>query len=141
MKPKQHLTLLLPVVLILICALIFTGCKEQPAKTYEPTWESLSSHPTPQWFMDAKFGIFIHWGVYAVPAFHEWYLEYMSPRSNWGQSPLGPPYIAAQGDMSDSAFNAGLPAASIVSKFDSKARSNLNRWKKTQTNSVKKRPK
>ena len=41
----------------------------------------------------------------------------------------------------DSAFNAGLLAASIVSIFDSKARSNLNRWKKTQTNSVKKRPK
>ena len=108
MKPKQHLTLLLPVVLILIIPLIFTGCKEQSAKTYEPTWESLSTHPTPQWFSDAKFGIFIHWGVYAVPAFHEWYLEYMSPKSNWGQSPQGPPYTAAQGDLSDSAYNANI---------------------------------
>ncbi len=38
------------------------------AQTYEPTWESLDSRPIPPWFEDAKFGIFIHWGVYSVPA-------------------------------------------------------------------------
>jgi alpha-L-fucosidase len=38
------------------------------AQKYEPTWESLDSRPNPQWFPDAKFGIFIHWGLYAVPA-------------------------------------------------------------------------
>ena len=38
------------------------------AQTYEPTWESLDSRPIPEWFTDAKFGIFIHWGVYSVPA-------------------------------------------------------------------------
>ncbi|VGO19622.1 alpha-L-fucosidase [Pontiella sulfatireligans] len=48
-------------------------------KKYEPTWESLDSRETPQWFPDAKFGIFIHWGLYSVPAFAprgtyaEWY--------------------------------------------------------------------
>ena len=35
---------------------------------YESTWESLNRHEVPQWFQDAKFGIFIHWGVYSVPA-------------------------------------------------------------------------
>ncbi len=41
---------------------------------YEPTWESLKQYQAPQWYMDAKFGIFIHWGVYCVPAFgNEWY--------------------------------------------------------------------
>lgn len=35
--------------------------------TYKPTWESLDTRPLPQWFDDAKFGIFIHWGVYSVP--------------------------------------------------------------------------
>ena len=35
---------------------------------YEPRWESLDRRPTPQWFLDAKFGVFIHWGVYSVPA-------------------------------------------------------------------------
>jgi alpha-L-fucosidase len=49
------------------------------AQTYQPTWESLDSRPVPQWFKDAKFGIFIHWGVYSVPAYctvgnyAEWY--------------------------------------------------------------------
>lgn len=35
---------------------------------YEPTWESLDQRPLPVWFTDAKFGIFIHWGVYSVPS-------------------------------------------------------------------------
>ena len=39
------------------------------AKEYQPTWESLDSRPTPEWFGDAKFSIFIHWGLYSVPAF------------------------------------------------------------------------
>src|SRR5258706_3013307 len=37
------------------------------AQPYLPTWESLDTHPVPQWYKDAKFGIFIHWGVYSVP--------------------------------------------------------------------------
>ncbi len=41
---------------------------------FEPTWESLKQYRIPDWYQDAKFGIFIHWGVYAVPAFgNEWY--------------------------------------------------------------------
>ena len=35
---------------------------------YEATWESLDKRPVPEWFEDAKFGIFIHWGLYSVPA-------------------------------------------------------------------------
>lgn len=35
---------------------------------YEPNWRSLRTHQTPQWFRDAKFGIYTHWGVYSVPA-------------------------------------------------------------------------
>ena len=48
---------------------------------YENNWESLNSRPVPQWFADAKFGIFIHWGLYSVPAFTkvgdyaEWYAK------------------------------------------------------------------
>ena len=41
---------------------------------FEPTWESLRQYTIPAWYEDGKFGIFIHWGVYAVPAFaNEWY--------------------------------------------------------------------
>jgi len=35
---------------------------------YEPTPESVRQHRVPQWFHDAKLGIFIHWGLYSVPA-------------------------------------------------------------------------
>ncbi|MBP9987888.1 MAG: alpha-L-fucosidase, partial [Ruminococcus sp.] len=46
---------------------------------YTNDWESINSRPVPKWFSDAKFGIFIHWGLYSVPAFApkahyaEWY--------------------------------------------------------------------
>jgi len=36
--------------------------------TFTPTWRSLRNHATPQWFKDAKFGIYTHWGPYSVPA-------------------------------------------------------------------------
>ena len=46
---------------------------------YENNWESLNSRPVPDWFSKAKFGIFIHWGLYSVLAYTargsyaEWY--------------------------------------------------------------------
>jgi alpha-L-fucosidase len=52
-----------------------------PAQTYQANWESLDNRPVPQWFKDAKFGIFIHWGVYSVPGwsskgnYAEWYQQ------------------------------------------------------------------
>ncbi|MHC4794658.1 MAG: alpha-L-fucosidase, partial [Planctomycetota bacterium] len=33
---------------------------DPPRMMFEPTWESLETHPTPEWFEDGKFGIFIH---------------------------------------------------------------------------------
>jgi alpha-L-fucosidase len=45
---------------------------------FQPTWESLRRYQVPEWYRDAKFGIFIHWGVYSVPAFgSEWYPRLM----------------------------------------------------------------
>jgi alpha-L-fucosidase len=47
------------------------GDREGP---YRADWESLKNYDAPEWYKDAKFGIFIHWGVYSVPAFgNEWY--------------------------------------------------------------------
>ena len=41
---------------------------------FRAAWESLRKYEVPEWYKDAKFGIFIHWGVYSVPAFgSEWY--------------------------------------------------------------------
>ncbi len=47
---------------------------------FERTWESLRQYECPTWFRDAKFGIYAHWGPYAVPPFPtttDWYSHYM----------------------------------------------------------------
>lgn len=53
------------------------------APAYEANWESLAKHtPAPEWFRDAKFGIYFHWGVYSVPAYgNEWYPNHMHSTS------------------------------------------------------------
>jgi len=53
--------------LFLIILLVTAGWVTR-SQNYQPTWESIDSRPVPEWFSDAKFGIFIHWGVYSVPA-------------------------------------------------------------------------
>ena len=68
MKAKQTLYL---IVALLLCKLLNAQV--------QPTWESINERGYPQWFSDAKLGIFIHWGVYSVPAYAslegyaEWY--------------------------------------------------------------------
>src|SRR4051794_29927658 len=56
---------------------------------YQPTEASLAGHQAPYWFQGAKFGIFIHWGVYSVPAwspvgkqYAEWYWNHMQDPAN-----------------------------------------------------------
>ena len=49
-------------------------------KIFKPTWNSLKTHQTPQWLLDAKFGIYTHWGIYSVPAWGSngtWYPYHM----------------------------------------------------------------
>src|SRR4029078_5054120 len=85
--------------IIVFCLLAFT--LHLSAQTYQPTWESLDQRPTPPWFSDAKFGIFIHWGTYSVPAYApvlpgklayaEWYWHAMTegknnPKANGGET-------------------------------------------------------
>lgn len=49
---------------------------------YKDNWQSLSNHKTPEWYYRDKFGIFIHWGIYSVPAFgSEWYSRAMYDKS------------------------------------------------------------
>ena len=50
---------------------------------YKPDWESLAAHPVPEWYRKSRFGIFIHWGAYSVPAyFNEWYPRLMYYKGN-----------------------------------------------------------
>ena len=95
----------------ILCAL--TPVAAQPARPantgpYEPTTESLRKHKVPQWFEDAKFGIFVHWGVYAVPAYHEWYVEFISPKANFGFMLGGPPYTATRGNLPEELYKANV---------------------------------
>ena len=78
-------------IIVFITAILSFGisiiCKSQIQDVpYQPTWESLSNYHCPDWFRNAKFGIFIHWGVYSVPAFgSEWYPRLMySDSVTWG---------------------------------------------------------
>ena len=47
---------------------VLHGVAQTPDALFEPTWESLKRHEVPEWYHDAKLGIFIHWGLYSVPA-------------------------------------------------------------------------
>lgn len=45
---------------------------------YDPTWDSIDSRPLPQWFDEAKIGIFLHWGVFSVPSItSEWFWTHL----------------------------------------------------------------
>ena len=64
--------------LILLIAGMLFSLQTMAQNQYQANWKSLSNYQVPDWFRDAKFGIFIHWGVYAVPAYGgesygEWY--------------------------------------------------------------------
>jgi alpha-L-fucosidase len=52
---------------------------QNPPGPFQPTWDSLKeNYQVPQWFVGAKFGLFMHWGLYSVPAHHnEWYEKHM----------------------------------------------------------------
>lgn len=51
---------------------------------YKDTWESLSQYRVPEWYKDSQFGIFIHWGLYSVPAYgSEWYSRNMYIKDSW----------------------------------------------------------
>lgn len=81
---------------------------------FKNTWESLHAYHIPSWYQDAKFGIFIHWGLYSVPAFSsEWYarnmylqdkpefkhhLETYGPQSKFGYKDFIPLFTAEKFD-------------------------------------------
>lgn len=72
-------------LLVFCCSFVFS-----PGQTYTPDWESLDKRPAPEWFKEAKFGIFIHWGLYSVPmwspkgTYGEWYQYWMENKKLLG---------------------------------------------------------
>lgn len=123
----------LPKISVLLCALallcgvsfaqtytarlhdrLATVDREVSRGVFRPNWPSLGRYRVPEWFRDAKFGIFIHWGVYSVPAFdNEWYPRNMyvqgsrafahhvatyGPQSKFGYKDFIPLFTARQFD-------------------------------------------
>ncbi|AGA80140.1 alpha-L-fucosidase [Echinicola vietnamensis] len=74
--------------LLLLCLMVVTVSLQ--AQEYEANWASLDQRPVPAWFEDAKFGIFIHWGPYSVPAwspkgtYTEWYQYWLQSKKLFG---------------------------------------------------------
>ena len=62
-------------VLLVLTTCVFIGCSEasKSQDKFEPTIDSLRQYKCPEWFRDAKFGIYLHWGPYSVAEQGEWY--------------------------------------------------------------------
>ncbi len=83
---------------------------------FQATWSSLKQYTVPSWYMDAKFGIFIHWGVYSVPAYgNEWY-----PRNMYVQgSPEFAHHVETYGPQSRFGYKDFIPRFR-AEKFDAR---------------------
>ncbi len=66
----------------LVCYTLGETYTVQKVKQFEPTAESLKQYECPEWFRDAKFGIYVHWGVYSVAEYGEWYGKNLYVESN-----------------------------------------------------------
>ncbi len=92
-KRYTRIELIAAITLTVVSMLLGTarsGWAEERQPTVKATWESLNARQSPKWFADAKFGVFIHWGVYAVPSFcdtstySEWYLWWLKTNAHNG---------------------------------------------------------
>lgn len=105
-----------------IALLLLTAARTN-SQTYQPNWQSLDGRPTPAWFTDAKFGIFIHWGVYSVPAYAPVGLPKEQPYAEWywnaletGKSGLDP-NIVATWKFHQKVYGAEFPYENFVPQF------------------------
>lgn len=73
---------------------------------FEPTWQSLQQYQAPEWFRNAKFGIWAHWGPQCQPEQGDWYGRLMydegSPQNKWHVANYGPPSKAGFKDVINS---------------------------------------
>jgi len=88
---------------------------------YTDSWASLSAFQPPEWYRNAKFGIFIHWGVYSVPAFgNEWY-----PRTMYMQGTREfEHHVQTYGKQSEFGYKDFIPMFK-AEKFDPEAWADL----------------
>ena len=90
---------------------------------FQPDWESLKKVGVPEWYQDAKFGIFLHWGLYSVPGFgNEWYPRnmYLAGTKEFKH------HIATYGPQSQFGYKDFIPNFK-AEKFDANAWADLFR--------------
>jgi alpha-L-fucosidase len=87
------------------------------AGPFTTDWDTLAKYTEPEWYKDAKFGIFIHWGVYSVPAFgSEWY-----PRNMYMEgSPENKHQVATYGPLTSFGYKDFIPMFK-AEKYDPQA--------------------
>jgi alpha-L-fucosidase len=109
-KAQPRLSLFYPIVLFGVTGLlraqslsenlvptVIVSTAAEPVATgeFSPTWQSLSQYRTPEWFRDAKFGIWAHWGPQCEPEDGDWYARNMymegSPQNKFHVEHYGPP--------------------------------------------------
>lgn len=102
-------SLLAIIILTMLCASCNSPKREQAPSTspkYEATWESVKTHQTPNWFLDAKFGIYFHWGPYSVPAYKtEWYSHYMYVKDH----PIHKYHVEKYGPLNEFGYKDFIP--------------------------------
>lgn len=80
------------------------------SERYEPDWNSLDKRPLPAWYDEAKFGIFIHWGVFSVPSFGEWFWY------NWKEEDPEDPELEIKSFMEKN-YPPGFTYADFAAQF------------------------
>ena len=112
------------------------------SETYQPTWSSLATHPTPSWFLEAKYGIYTHWGPYSVAAYGSngtWYPRHMynpeRPEYRYHSATFGTPeqngYKELIGRFTADKFDADEWAelfAASGARFAGPVAEHLNSW-------------
>jgi alpha-L-fucosidase len=154
---KKNLYAFLTVVLLLSCQSGTKGynidsvASPRGTEVFQDNWQNIAeNYQFPEWFADAKFGIFIHWGAYAVPAFDsEWYprnmyqkdhiaykhhIETWGPQDKFGYKDFIPMFKAEKFDAEEwadlfkkSGAKYIVPVAEHHDGF-AMYNSNLNKW-------------
>jgi alpha-L-fucosidase len=92
-------------------------------EVFQPDWDNMAANYTcPDWFQDAKFGIFIGWGVYSVPAFgNDWYPRNMYMKdAGWAYKLTYDYHRETYGDQTEFGYKDFIPLFK-AEKFDADA--------------------
>ena len=97
--------------IIFLASVMLTGSLFAQQKEYKADWSSLSQHQeVPEWIRDAKFGIYCHWGVYAVPAYNnEHYIQHMHNDSDYSKLGTHKRHVAIYGPLSEFGYHDFIP--------------------------------